>query len=83
MKVFLYSTVGCHLCEQAKAILWPLLQHYQYCLSEIDIAASDKLIERYGIKIPVLAVENYDAELNWPFTVQEADVFLQNIKRFK
>ena len=75
MKVYLYSTVGCHLCEHAKAVLWPLLLHYQFRLNEIDIATDDKLIEKYGTRIPVLAAPNHSTELNWPFTTQEVDAF--------
>lgn len=78
MKVYLYSTVGCHLCEQAKVILWPLLLQYQFRLVEVDIAESDELIEQYGARIPVLRTDLLEAnadtsELNWPFTAQDVD----------
>lgn len=76
MTLYLYSTLGCHLCEKAKTILWPLLAHYQCRLSEIDVATSDELIEKYGMRIPVLACINSSRELSWPFTLQEADGFL-------
>jgi glutaredoxin len=73
VKVYLYSTVGCHLCEQAKVILWPLLLQYQFRLVEVDIAESDELIEQYGTRIPVLHVNDPATELNWPFSAQEVD----------
>ncbi len=73
MKVYLYSTVGCHLCEQAKVILWPLLLQYQFRLVEVDIAESDEMIELYGTRIPVLHVKDPVTELNWPFTTQDVD----------
>lgn len=79
MVVYLYSTVGCHLCEKAKSVLWPLLGHYQYSLKEIDIADDDKLIEKYGIRIPVLAIPNCSEELNWPFNTEQADDFLRKM----
>lgn len=79
MSVYLYSTLGCHLCDQAKAILWPLLSHYGYHLQEIDIADSDELIEKYGVRIPVLA-SGYDGrELGWPFDAVAANSFLAEI----
>ena len=81
MKVYLYSTVGCHLCEHAKAVLWPLLLHYQFRLKEIDIAEDDELIEKYGTRIPVLAAANYSIELNWPFTTQDVDAFFVEITK--
>jgi hypothetical protein len=71
MKIYLYSTLGCHLCEQAKVILWPLLLKYQLRLVELDISASDEMIDKYGMRIPVLGVGA--TELNWPFTPEQVD----------
>lgn len=79
MKVYLYSTLGCHLCEQAKIVLWPLLLQYQFRLHEIDIATDDALIEQYGTRIPVLGAANHSAELNWPFGAQEVDSFFAEL----
>ena len=75
-KVYLYSTLGCHLCDQAKAILWPLLQQYQCKLVDVDIAEDDQLIERYGIRIPVLGAPKSAHELDWPFTAAQVNAFL-------
>lgn len=79
MKVILYSTIGCHLCEQAKQILWPLLIEYQFRLSEIDISDNDSLISHYGIRIPVLASPASERELNWPFDAVEVDTFFKEL----
>jgi len=81
VKIHLYSTLGCHLCEQAKSVLWPLLSHYQYELVEIDIATSDELIERYGIRIPVLSAPNYSDELNWPFGPLDVEQFFASLRK--
>ena len=81
MKIHLYSTLGCHLCEQAKSILWPLLLQYQHELLEIDIATSDELIERYGIRIPVLSDPDNLNELNWPFGAEEVERFFVSLKK--
>lgn len=67
MQIYLYSTLGCHLCDQAKSVLWPLLLQYRYELVEVDIATNDELIERYGVRIPVLSTVDSSDELNWPF----------------
>lgn len=63
--LILYTTSGCHLCEQAKDIIWPLIGSTQWQLLEVDIAETDELVERYGLRIPVVATQK--AELGWPF----------------
>lgn len=79
MKIYLYSTLGCHLCEQAKVILWPLLLKYQFRLLEVDISSSDEMIEQYGTRIPVLGTGENVAELNWPFTSEQVDSFFAEL----
>lgn len=80
--IILYTTAGCHLCEQAKALLWPVMSSRHLRLKEIDIAESDELIERYGVRIPVIALSDGDsgadsaAELNWPFDSEELRAFV-------
>ncbi len=76
MRQFLvYGTLGCHLCDEAEALLLPLLtaQHSVEC---IDISASDELIERYGVLIPVLQRTSDGEELRWPFDAAQAASFL-------
>ncbi len=69
--VYLYTTAGCHLCEKARVEIWPVLAELQWQLQEIDIADSDDLIERYGIRIPVVALSPLGPELGWPFTTDQ------------
>lgn len=69
------------MCDQAKTLLWPLLQQYQFRLKEIDIADDDALIEQYGARIPVLAVPDFSEELNWPFTVEQVKLFFTEISK--
>jgi hypothetical protein len=76
VKLFLYTTLGCHLCEQAEAILKPLLENSDYQLTLIEIADSDALIERYGIRIPVLQRDDNQSELGWPFDADAVNAFL-------
>ena len=65
-QLILYSTSACHLCEQALALIQPIIaQGLQ--VREVDISESDELFERYGILIPVLRRQDSGAELNWPF----------------
>ncbi len=58
----LYSTLDCHLCEQAERILQLLSLAY----IKTDICDSDALIAQYGQRIPVLR-SPAGKELNWPF----------------
>tara|TARA_B110000014_G_C19567683_1_gene302573 strand:- start:10 stop:243 length:234 start_codon:yes stop_codon:yes gene_type:complete len=71
----LYSTVGCHLCEQALELIEPLLDS-QYQVVEVDISDSDDLIARYGIRIPVVARNDNGAEIGWPFDQPQFLAFL-------
>lgn len=77
--VYLYSTPGCHLCEMAREIVSPLLNNYSLRLEEIDIAESDELIERYGVRIPVLKSPHHIDELGWPFDSAQVNNFLVRI----
>jgi hypothetical protein len=77
--IYLYSTPGCHLCEIAKEIISPLLDNYSLHLKEIDIAEADELIERYGVRIPVLKSPHHLDELGWPFDSEQAAHFLARI----
>ena len=58
----LYTTPGCHLCEHAEVILDALAIPFR----PVDIAEDDALIERYGVRIPVVATQS-GRELGWPF----------------
>lgn len=79
--LYLYSTPGCHLCELAKDIVWPLLSDYPLRMQEIDIVDSDELLERYGVRIPVLALPDTGDELGWPFDSVQAKEFLQRCEQ--
>ncbi len=58
----LYSTLGCHLCELAEDILYAESLRFEI----VDIAEDVNLIERYGVRIPVV-VDSRKRELGWPF----------------
>jgi len=54
--VVLYTKPGCHLCDQAKEILW----QYNYVLpeiSEVDIEDDQLLMEKFGKCIPVVEID--------------------------
>ena len=71
--LILYSTLGCHLCEQAETLLLQLNITYQ----KIDIAEQEKWQEHYAIKIPVLLNTPKQQELCWPFTIEEIQALIK------
>ncbi|OEF30191.1 glutaredoxin family protein [Vibrio rumoiensis] len=78
----LFSTEGCHLCEMAYEQLVSL--GIQSQVEVVDIAFNDDLFSRYGVTIPVLALNEADnkhqkqpQELFWPFNTEELQVWLK------
>ncbi|GGA77616.1 thioredoxin family protein [Neiella marina] len=77
----LYESEGCHLCEQAKAILAnsPIAQ---LGCELIDIAYSDELVERFGHHIPVLEHQTSQQQLFWPFDEVRLANWLKQLPEF-
>jgi len=55
-EVTLYTRPGCHLCEEAKAAIAPLLREFGASLSEVNIDKDAVLEERYRWDIPVIFI---------------------------
>lgn len=72
----LLTTDGCHLCEQAIAVLQTGLRPEQAEVDLLDIAYDDGLVEAYGTRIPVLREPATGRELDWPFGVRDLHLFL-------
>jgi len=51
-----YTRAGCHLCEEAKAVMAPLLSQFGATLREVDIDRDPVLRERYTNDVPVIFV---------------------------
>jgi len=56
LEITLYTRPGCHLCEEAKAAIEPLVEEFGACLREVNIDEDRDLTDRYGWDIPVLFV---------------------------
>ncbi len=54
--VTLFSRPGCHLCEEAKSAIAPLLREFGAVLREINIDEDPVLKERHGWDIPVIFI---------------------------
>ena len=52
--VTIYSRPGCHLCEEAKTQLAPLLREFGASLTEINIDEDSQLRARYDYDVPVI-----------------------------
>jgi glutaredoxin len=50
MTVYLYSRPGCHLCDNARAVL----EKAGIAFEEVDITADPALEAEYGVFIPVV-----------------------------
>ena len=65
--VRLYSGTGCHLCEQAKDVLEPVLEQLDWQCQEVNIRGDEALEALYGLRIPVLKTPS-GTEKGWPFS---------------
>jgi len=54
--VTLYTREGCHLCEEARAQIVPLLAKFGATLREVDIDDDPVLHDRYTNDVPVIFV---------------------------
>ena len=78
MKTLLFTTAGCHLCEQALKQLETLQDKgLAIDIESVDIANSDTLLAQYGTRIPVIRAAHRDHDLEWPFELAELQAFLQ------
>lgn len=80
--LILYGTASCHLCEQAEAVLHGAarLSGSPLPFEKIDIAENPELLERYGIKIPVLREAASEMEIGWPFDAAGIISFIATIQ---
>lgn len=67
-ELMLYTTVGCHLCEQAEDVLRALNGNGTALnWTPVDISDDPALVAAHGLRIPVIRLAGYDADLGWPF----------------
>ena len=56
-QVVLYSSPGCHLCEEAATLLRDLQRSRDFAFFEVDIHSDPELERLYLIEIPVIEVD--------------------------
>ena len=59
--VVLYTRPGCHLCDDARAVLLEARARTPFDLREIDIGSSESLLCEYGLRVPVIVVDGSEA----------------------
>lgn len=69
-EITLYGRPGCHLCEDARALLDRLGRRYLMRVNEVDITQDAELVRAYDLVIPVVVIGG--VELTAP--IREADV---------
>lgn len=72
MVLTLFTTEGCHLCEDAHELLLSVAERRPFHLQLQEIGDDDELVARYGIRIPVILFPD-GAELGWPFTEEDVE----------
>ena len=61
VSVTVYSAPGCHLCDQAKAVIDEVGRSADLEVVEIDISGDPELERRYRELIPVVFVDGHRA----------------------
>jgi glutaredoxin len=69
----LYSTSGCHLCEEAGRLIRSI---QGFAVTEVDIATDEALLALYATRIPVLRAVDSGAEIGWPFSAQQVQAWI-------
>jgi glutaredoxin len=59
-EVTLYTRVGCHLCEEARRVLEQERATTPFRLELVDVDRDPELARRYGIRVPVVAVDGVE-----------------------
>jgi glutaredoxin len=63
----LYTGPNCHLCDQAKAVIYAVIEEAGWRLEEVNIAEDESLKDKYAVRIPVIVLPN-GQEKGWPFS---------------
>ena len=70
-EVILYSRPGCHLCDDARAVLMRVRAGHPFAYSERDIDRDDALQRAYLERIPVVTIDDVEV---FELFVDEADL---------
>jgi glutaredoxin len=60
-RVTFYGKPGCHLCDDARAVVEAVRAERSFELEYVDISLDPVLFRRYGERIPVIAIGGEEA----------------------
>ena len=61
IRIEIYSRPGCHLCDDAKAVIEPFARKYPFELTVTNIDNDDALRAAYSTEIPVILINGTEA----------------------
>lgn len=56
-EVILYTRQGCHLCDDALAVLRDAARSHPLALRQVDIDTDPTLVAEYGLCVPVVLID--------------------------
>jgi glutaredoxin len=59
--VIIYSRPGCHLCDEAKAVILSAGCSDRFVLEEINIDSDEQLFGKYKYDIPVISIDGVES----------------------
>jgi glutaredoxin len=60
-RVTLYTREGCHLCDDARAVIRAVGTDMTFSYDEVHIAPGDGAYEKYSLRIPVVEIDGHPA----------------------
>ena len=72
--VTLYGKPGCHLCDDARAVVERVRAQRAFELEEVDVSVDPTMHREYGERIPVLALNGVEL---FEYHVEEAELLGQ------
>ena len=61
IQIEIYSRPGCHLCDEARAVIEPFARTYPLVLTVTNIDTNPELRTAYGTEIPVVLINGTEA----------------------
>lgn len=80
IRVEIYSRPGCHLCDDAKAVIEKARRRYTIDLTVIDIDRDPELVKAYNDDIPVVFI-NGNREFHYTVDENELERKLKELWR--
>lgn len=59
-EVVMYTRQGCHLCDDAWALLERAAARHRLTLSKVDVDSDPAPVERYGLCVPVVVIDGQE-----------------------